>query len=225
EISSKGFYEDDETVKLQPSITATRPLSGNAIDLYENRLRLIREQFSKRSTLACHVMDPDIDPKTLGLFLIYFNAFGVAVTRPVEGWIHRSGRRCEEFGFKRLGDALCSHARREGGRHLKMIKDTHRLVKHWNMRNSPELDADKLLASPVSEGVQNYVNMCEEIITGDSPFLHLAVEYEMERLSIGFGPELLAHCERKLGREIPEALTYIRERASFDYNTTIFNPL
>src|SRR5262249_30273159 len=88
-----------------------------------------------------------------------------------------------------------------------------------------ELDADKLLASPVSEGVQNYVNMCEEIITGDSPFLHLAVEYEMERLSIGFGPEFVAHCERKLGRDILEALSYIRERAAFDYDRTMFNRL
>jgi hypothetical protein len=224
EASTKLFSDSEETVRLSiTSIAATTPLSDQPIDLYENRMSLVREQFSNRSALSSQAMNPDIEPERLELFLICYSALGVAMTRPVEGWIHRAGRRCEQMGLKKLGAALRSHARQESGHHLMMIEDTRRLVRRWNSHHPLKLDADELIARSETKGVQSYIRLHEEVISGDSPFCQLAIEYEIEKLSVDFGPKWLAHCEKILGREILNGMSFVQEHVAVDEGHTNFN--
>ncbi|MCA1850511.1 MAG: hypothetical protein LC672_05565, partial [Acidobacteria bacterium] len=109
-------------------------------NLYTPHLQAARTRFATSPTLL-KILHPEIDEAALELFLIFFNALGVGMTRPVEDWIRRAGERCTEIGLGELGRALRAHAKQEAGHHLMMIEDTRRLVARWNARRTPTLDA------------------------------------------------------------------------------------
>jgi hypothetical protein len=159
----------------------------------------------------------------LELFLIFFNALGVQMTRPVEDWIRRAGERCTEIGLGELGRALCAHAKQEAGHHLMMIEDTRRLVARWNARRTSKLDADRVLAQPMTNGVRMYCELHEDVIASDSPFGQLAIEYEIERLSVAFGPQLFEQLKRRLDHTILSNLSFLEEHVRVDVGHTQFN--
>jgi len=204
---------------------AERKVVFNPLDLYESGMDRIRERFSRESVLATQLLYPGIDPTVLELFLMHFSALGVAMTEPVEGWIRRAGERCEEMGLKELGTALRSHARQEAGHHLMMIEDTRMLVNRWNEQHTLKLDADRILAQPITEGVRRYRELHEQIIAGESPYRQIAVEYEIERMSADYGKKWIEHCVRVLGEDIFDGLSFVREHAEIDIGHTKFNKL
>src|SRR5262249_45992454 len=107
---------------------------------------------------------PNLDPNRLELFLMYFSSRGVRMTKPVEGWIHRAGRRCASLGMMELGHSLEAHARHEAGHEQMMIADTRFLVGRYNARHGPKLDPDSLLAQPATAAIAAYVRLHENTI-------------------------------------------------------------
>jgi hypothetical protein len=157
------------------------------------------------------------------LFLIAFSSRGVRMTEPVESWIRRAGQRCHEVGLERLGRALQKHAEHEANHHLMMIEDTHLLVKRWNDRHDRALDAQALLDMPPLPATEDYVNLHEDVIRSRAPFAQLAIEFEIEGLSVSLGPKLMQQCERLLGREALQGLSFLREHVAVDAGHTLFN--
>jgi len=192
------------------------------IKLYEPLLREAREHFAGRTAVAS-ILSPDTDPDALERFLLAFCAYGVSMTEPVEGWIRRAGTRCIEMGLDALGTALCEHARDEAGHHELMIADTRKLVERWNRRRKPELDADKVLALELPSSVSKYRELHEHTIAGDAPFGQLAIEYEIESLSVRFGSAFLSNCSTLLGKDILASLTFMKEHVAQDGAHTTFN--
>jgi hypothetical protein len=125
-----------------------------------------------------HRLSPSIDPALLELFLAHFCAMGVHMTEPVEGWIRRSGERCEEMGPEELGRALKGHANGEAGHQLLMVADAKSLTTRWNTHGTLHLDPDALLQQPPSLGVWRYREIHEHNIAGNTPFAQIAIEYE-----------------------------------------------
>lgn len=156
-------------------------------------------------------------------FLMHFSALGVGMTEPVEGWIRRAGDACAARGLAELGDALRAHAGQEAGHEQMMIDDTRALVARWNRRRAPALDADRLLALPLTPGVVRYRQLHEAVIGGDAPYGQLAIEYEIEMLSVRVGPVFVRRCIELAGRDITECLSFIHDHVALDAGHTRFN--
>jgi hypothetical protein len=193
-----------------------------AIERYETALRPARERFTG-SPAVVEVLSPDVDPRLLESFLIHLCALGVGVTEPVEGWIRRAGEACIARGLDDLGRALVRHARDEAGHDRLFEADARLLVSRWNAAGRAPLDAARLLALAPGPGATRYRRLHEENIGGDTPYAQLAIEYEIERLALSFGQDLLRTSVAVLGREVLEGLSFLREHVELDVGHTHFN--
>jgi hypothetical protein len=197
-------------------------MMSDTLKNYDEQMASARDAF----TLTWHslgIHSSDTDPDLLELFLIYFTAFGVRTTEPVEGWIRRAGERCEEMGLGETGRSLRAHAKAEAGHNLMMVRDVHKLAARWNSRHQPVLYAAELLALPPGPGACRYIEVHENNIAGCSPFAQVAIEYEIERLPIKYGENLIRQCVALLGKEILECLEFLTEHVELDVGHTKFN--
>ncbi len=191
-------------------------------ELYEPRIARARELISS-APIATKLLAQDIDARVLERFLIEYCSLGVQITEPVEGWIARSGQRCVEMGLSKIGSALASHAEHEANHHLMFIEDTKQLVARWNARNEPALDAEALIARKPTRAMQHYIQLHEDTIVSATPFAQVAIELEIERLSVVLLPALLAQFRRVLGAEVVESLSFLGEHALIDVGHTHLN--
>lgn len=208
--------------------TTDQPLSNQAMapdrvaDLYEPLVAGARNRF-RSSPVVELLLSADASPEQLDSFLIQFCALGVQMTEPVEGWIERAGLACIDMGMIRLGEALIRHAVHERDHHELMIADTHTLVELWNGLGRPPKNAAALLAAPPSAGVAAYVDLHEATIAGTAPYGQLAIEYEIERLSVTTGVELMTNVGRLCGPDRIEALSFLSHHVELDVGHTVFN--
>ena len=191
---------------------------------YDQLLTPARQRFDRHPSIEAlfrHALEPVI----LERFLIYFSALGVGMTEPVEDWIRRAGRRCGDLGLPALAKALDAHAHQEADHHLLMQADTHRLVDRWNENHEPKLNAVALLALAPTPGVIGYRELHENTIAGPAPQGQLAIEYEIEMLSVKYGPALLQRCSDLSGTEILGGLSFLQDHVALDAGHTHFNRL
>lgn len=189
---------------------------------YTQCMALLRARFADNPALTT-ILSPATGPALLELFLIHFCALGVPMTAPVEDWICRAGARCEALGFAELGRALKGHARGEADHHLLMIADTRALTARWNAHHTPPLDPEALLGQPLSAGTIRYTELHEQTINGEAPYAQIAIEYEIEMLSLGPGQQLIAHCAERLGADILDCLSFLTDHVEIDASHTKFN--
>ena len=52
----------------------------------------------------------------------------------------------------------------------------------------------------------------------------LAIEYEIEMLSVTYGPRLIERCTELLGSEIIESLSFLRDHVELDVRSHKFQP-
>jgi hypothetical protein len=201
----------------------TSVISGaTLVEEYEARMAIARERFDRHPAVRALFQEP-IDPVTMEAFLISFAIAGVRMTEPVEGWIRRAGHRCGELGLDRLASALDGHAHQESGHQLLMLADARLLVERWNRARKPELSLDGLLALPPTPGVVAYRRLHEDLIAGPTPYGQLTIEYEIEMLSVNYGPRLIERCTGLLGDGILEGLSFLRDHVALDAGHTNFN--
>lgn len=153
-------------------------------------------------------------------FLIRYSAHGVRMTEQVESWIHRAGDRCSELGLDDLGRSLRSHARSEGGHEKLMENDARLLAEQWNTAHGARLDAEELLAGSPLYSTRKYVQLHEDVITSPRPYCQVAIEYEIERLSVVIGPAVVAKCGVELGGS---GFSFLAEHVELDKGHTAFN--
>lgn len=209
------------------SAAQTAPLpEANAIGVatYDQLLGPSRVRFESHRSIAALLRNP-LEALTLERFLIYFSALGVGMTQPVEEWIRHAAGRCGELGLTELGAALQAHAKHEADHHLLMQADTRRLVERWNENHEPRLVAAVLLALAPTPGAIGYRELHEAVISGPAPYGQLAIEYEIEMLSVSYGPALLRRCTDLLGEEIVQGLSFLEDHIALDAGHTHFNRL
>jgi hypothetical protein len=191
-------------------------------ELYEPYVLPARARISTDPVMR-RLVDPAIEPAVLERFFIQLNSLGVYMTEPVEGWIRRAGNRCIAEGLDSLGRALLVHSKHEAGHHLMMVEDTHQLVRRWNARRRPTLQLERLLHQHPTDAMRAYRQLHEQTITGDLPMGQIAIEFEIENLSMVLGPHLLSNVARVLGRETLESLTFLKEHVQLDVGHTALN--
>ncbi|HEX2568390.1 MAG TPA: iron-containing redox enzyme family protein [Polyangia bacterium] len=192
--------------------------------LYEPHIQAARARLGSDPEIRA-LVDPGIEPLVLERFLIQYTALGVRMTEPVEGWIRRAGERCVALGLEEVGQKLMSHARHEAGHHLLMVNDTRYLVARWNARHgaAAALDAEALLGQAPPAPVLAYVKLHEDTIASDTPEGQVAIEFEIERLSLEIGAPFVANCQRVLGAEIMKGMTFVTEHVELDEGHTALN--
>lgn len=192
--------------------------------LYTPHLEEARERLRTSPALRA-LLDPNADPTLVEGFLIQFNSLGVYMTEPVDGWIRRAGEATVKMGLEGVGNTLISHAKHEAGHHLMMVEDTRSLVARWNQHRTPELDADTLLDQAPTQAMKEYRAIHEDTIVGPMPAAQVAIEYEIENLSVVLVPGLMAQARRVLGADIMKAMTFLKEHAEIDVGHTALNEL
>lgn len=200
------------------------------IERYEQSVQPARRAFATDPAVRL-IQDPAIGTPHLEAFLIYFSALGVAMTEPVEGWIRRAGEACVAVGgpgVVELGTALQKHAKGEADHHLLMIADLHRLCARRDAAGRSAPDPEDLLAEPWPDSALHYRRMHEDLIAGATPYAQIAVENEIEMLSVEIGPGLLANARALLGadvdgRDILDDLSFLTDHVTLDVAHTKFN--
>jgi hypothetical protein len=104
-----------------------------------------------------------------------------------------------------------------------MLADARILVERWNRALKPELDVDALLRLSPTDGVVAYTKLHESLISGPTPYGQLAIEYEIEMLSVSYGPRLIERCRELLGEGIVEGLSFLSDHVALDAGHTNFN--
>lgn len=203
----------DELVTTQANVDIT-------VELYEAALQDSRSDFFK--TFITPLLN-NHDPKTIMLFWIYFSSQGIGMTRPVEDWIIRAGNQCKTLGFSELGIQLCKHAVHEAGHEEMMIADTKTLAQEWNQRYTPILNADDLLNQKYNPSVLAYQKLHEDCIHSNHPYAQIAIEYEIENLSVMCGTPILQHTLTVLGDDFKDCLTFVDDHIKIDASHTEFN--
>jgi hypothetical protein len=191
-------------------------------EIYTPRVVRSRDAVADAGILRT-ILNRAVDAQSLERFLIEYCSLGVQITQPVEDWIQRAGRRCSEIGLPEIGTALCDHAAHEAGHHLMFIEDTKALVTLWNTRRAWPLDAETLIARSPTRAMQDYMALHEETIVGPRPFGQVAIELEIERLSVVLVPKLLAQVELVLGNEVAGSLSFLRSHGELDIGHTHLN--
>jgi len=198
-------------------------ITTRSLEPYDELLAQARASFETSPGL--NAIRLNNDPRFLEAFLLYFCAIGAQMTEPVEGWIRRAASRCRALGLIDLSEALNRHAKAEAGHHLMMIADLRSLVKHWNARHLPPMDAEELLRTSPSYGASRYCMVHEENIVGDTPYAQIAIEYEIEQLPLRYGSLFVSRCLEIFGPEILPSLSFVTEHIDLDIGHTHFNAL
>ncbi|MEM7337841.1 MAG: hypothetical protein AAF467_04275 [Actinomycetota bacterium] len=189
---------------------------------YEPLVAAARARFTESAVVGA-VTAGTGDRARMDRFLIWYCALGTQMTAPVEGWIARAGRRCVELGWEELGAALVRHAAHEAGHDALMASDTRALVTRWNRDERAALDAAALLAAPPTEGITQYIDLHEQTIAGTAPYAQIAIEYEIERLSVTVGPQVMATVAAVCGADRVALLTFLDHHIELDAGHTVFN--
>lgn len=193
----------------------------HALRRYEERLQAHREAFGGLPALRM-IEATAGDADMLHLFLMHFTAFGIEMTRPVEGWITRAGQACRGSGYQEIGDALVVHAAHEADHHHFMVADIEALTDRWNGRHAGQIDATALLSMPAPDSTARYAALHEAVIAGDAPFAQIAIEYEIEALSTHYGAKLLSAAGASFGED-GEGFSFLRSHIALDAGHTEFN--
>lgn len=192
------------------------------LEYYDASMQPVRERL--RSTPGIlGLLDSQVAAKTLHRFLIEYCALGVQITAPVDGWIRRAGARCREIGLGPLGESLIKHAANEAGHDRMFVQDTHSLAKLYEARYGTMLNVSELLSRPPTHAMRRYIDLHERTIAGPTPFGQVAIELEIEGLSVTLGPALMDQFHRVLGPEIISCLTFIEEHVALDVGHTALN--
>jgi hypothetical protein len=171
----------------------------------------------------CALLGPGIEPARLHWFLMQFSAWGIKMTEPVEGWIRRAGGRCIALGYTDLGRALIPHAKNEAGHEGLFLSDLHYLVETWNARHQPRVTTEQFLTARPVPSIQRYIDVHEQGIAGAEPYVQIAIELEVERMTPILGPKLVEQCKAVLGHEIVKGLSFVEEHVAVDVGHTTFN--
>ena len=103
------------------------------------------------------------------------------------------------------------HARHEAGHHRLMITDLWTLADAWNDSHKVKIDPITLSQCNLPSSVIRYQKLHERVIGGEAPYTQIALEYEIEALSVRYGPALLATAGGKEGSSFLKSISLLME--------------
>lgn len=191
------------------------------IERYQARIEEARQGLATLPAVQAVLTDA-LDDATFLRFLLEHAARSVAITEPVDGWIRRAGEGCVDLGLTEVGRQLILHARHEAGHHEMLIADVAALSRTWNHRfPNARLDPSAFVGRGANAAGQAYIDLHERVVTGARPYLQVAIELEIEKLSTTAGGGFVARAQAVLGPDVP--LSFMKEHVAIDVGHTAFN--
>lgn len=164
-----------------------------------------------------------LSKKDLHAFLIVWSHFSIKMTEHVEEWIARAGKRCVELGFEKVGAKLKHHAAQESDHDLMLVEDLAILLEKWNSTYGDQLTTKDLDAIATPRNTNAYVDIHENTISGPHPYGQVAIEYEIERISVGYGPAMVENVVNTLGDNFEAGIGFLAHHVLLDQGHTKFN--
>lgn len=163
------------------------------------------------------------NPKKMHGFALLWTAHSISMTKYVDTWIRSAGERCKALGINSIGESLITHARHEAGHDQMLVEDLAHLVGLWNKNYGGAMSVQEIMTIPLPENSQKYIELHEEVIKSHTPFAQVAIEFEIERLSVTVIPRWVENILCTLGQEFSTALTFLDEHILLDQGHTKFN--
>ncbi|MEL7370281.1 MAG: iron-containing redox enzyme family protein, partial [Myxococcota bacterium] len=135
----------------------------------------------------------------------------------------RAGIKTQQIGMTDVGRRLQVHAKSEAGHHLMLIEDTKVMVERYNQTFGGNLDAKTLMDRPLLESTQAYIDLHERVISSSAPYLQVAIEFEIESLSVSVGAFVIEQYKRLLGAAHLDQISFLTEHVEIDVGHTAFN--
>lgn len=186
---------------------------------YESAVAPARVAFDADPRIG-RLLGQDCPDDLFRLFLLRYSAHGVRMTEQVSSWITRAGDRCTKLGRAELGKALRAHARSEAGHEKLMMDDARLLAEDWNRAHGSRIDAETMLTGSPLYSARKYAQLHEDVIASHRPYCQVAIEYEIERLSVVIGPAIVAKCTEIMGSG---GFSFLAEHVELDMGHTAFN--
>lgn len=191
--------------------------SSFKVKSYEQGIREARQRFTWQEPL--HVLLSPLTSRNLTeLFLLYFCALNTRLVAPIAAYLELAGRHCDELGYPEAASFLLQHAEEERGHEVWAFEDTHRIVRHWNRRHRvSRLDADSLLLVHKNiQAVSDYHALHDAVAKSHAPYAMAAIGYEIERLSVKWGPLLMLQTFFKTGPFLAFRLNFVGRHVQED---------
>ncbi|MCB0369129.1 MAG: hypothetical protein KDD45_06655 [Bdellovibrionales bacterium] len=165
----------------------------------------------------------ETDPKKLFAFLITWTGFSINMTTQVENWIQRAGKRSMELNHSEVGERLLHHANQEADHDKMLVTDLKFLLTKWNQSYSQNVRYEDIVSLSDTQETENYVALHERVINSNYPYAQTAIELEIERISVVYGPRFVENIINVLGSDIEPGITFLEEHVLLDQGHTKFN--
>lgn len=165
----------------------------------------------------------ETDKKSILSFLIIWTAASIKMTERVENWIKRAGEKCVDLNFAEVGNKLQYHAKQEADHDKMLVNDIKFLIEKWNHEYNDTLTLPIVLDLCNITESQLYIALHEDVINGNHPYTQSAIEYEIERISIVYGPRILENILNTLGQNYADGISFLAEHVLLDQGHTKFN--
>lgn len=165
----------------------------------------------------------ETDKKKLLAFLIIWTAASIKMTEQVEHWIRRAGENCQDKNFDEVGERLKYHSKQEADHDKMLVTDIHFLLEKWNTIFADNLNLSNVLEICNIPETQAYIDLHENVISSNHPYTQTAIEFEIERISVAYGPRMIENIINTLGEDFENGITFLAEHVLLDQGHTKFN--
>lgn len=187
---------------------------------YEEAIRKNRDDFANHPAIIA-AFSKSTSRDFAELFLIYWTVLSAGLTQPIPRYLKSAGEKCQEKKLPELAHFFFEHYKEEDGHDGWAMADTTKLVARWNQRHpDSQLNAEALLELKLSPGVKKYHELHEHFIFGDAPYGELAIDMEIELITVKYGPRMILQGIWKVGPSLLFDMSFLREHVRFDFGHT-----
>ncbi|MCK6597504.1 MAG: hypothetical protein L6Q37_04005, partial [Bdellovibrionaceae bacterium] len=188
---------------------------------YNQQIHSTRVSFLKSSGINYFMTESD--PKKLHAFLLVWTAMSIQMTERVEDWIKRAGENCTNKNFTEVGEKLQYHSKQEADHDKMLVTDVNFLIEKWNKVYNDTLTLNDLFKIGTLPETQYYVDLHENVINSQHPYCQTAIEFEIERISVVYGPRMIDNLLFILGDDFEPGISFLAEHVLLDQGHTKFN--
>ncbi len=195
--------------------------SSKQYNFYNKSMHASRVNFMKSHGIQ--TFTGELDTLKLNSFLIVWTYWSIKMTEQVEGWIRRAGESCVKSNLVEVGSQLKRHSAQEANHDQMLVADLDYLLIEWNKKYSDQLTTSILETMGMPNASNKYISLHEMVINGSAPYSQVAIEFEIERISVMYGPKMLENVLYVLGSEYAKGLSFLTDHVLLDQGHTKFN--
>ncbi len=190
--------------------------------LYEPRVLPLRAEVETDHVLG-EILASNASPVLVECSLLEWFARTPYLTQPSARWSRQAAEQCDKLGLDRIASSFRDQAAREDGRGPLSLLDARSLARTISMRRGISIDVDALLAERPTVAMRAYRVLNDEVLAADLPLGYAAIGHEIERITSTLSLALVLQVQRRLGADVAERLSWLRQRAPLGVERAAFH--